>query len=314
MSDQGSNIKADLKNYHWIPCVAHVLNTILKHTFSGSDIEEVTEMIDVCKGIVKYLKKASASTALPHGLVQECETRWNSKIDMLKSVSKQYREINELLESRGQSESMEGIHQNTLTTVIDFLEPFKKASEELQGEDYPTLHLVMLWFYKLDAHCKPVFGDPEYMALLHQKLILTDAHKIALFLCPHYKSLKMMTETERKNLHRIIGNLIYPVSFEAADSPETSSTTAPRTSTGEDVTNKSQREKRPRVDFAEWANDAGLTNEFERYCAAHFTLDDCDENRLLEFWERQAPTFPRLRALARRILCVPASSAASEST
>lgn len=110
-------------------------------------------MIDACKGIVKYLKKASASTALPHGLVQECETRWNSKIDMLKSVSKQYREINELLESRGQSERMEGIYQNTLTTVIDFLEPFKKASEELQGEDYPTLHLVMLWFYNLSAHC-----------------------------------------------------------------------------------------------------------------------------------------------------------------
>ncbi|KAL0146912.1 hypothetical protein M9458_057851 [Cirrhinus mrigala] len=194
VSDQGSNIKAALKNYHWIPCAAHVLNTILKHTFSGFDIEEVTKMIDVCKGIVKYLKK-SQCTALPHGLVQECETRWNSKIDMLKSVSKQYREINELLESRGQSERTEGIYQNTLTTVIDYLEPFKKASEELQGEDYPTLQLVD-------------------------------------------------------------------------------------------------------------AADVGLTNELKRYLAAHFTLDDCDEDRLLEFWERQAPTFPRLRALARRILCV----------
>lgn len=84
-----------------------------------------------------------------------------------------------------------------------------------------------------------------------------------------------------------------------------------------DVTNESQREKRPRVDFAEWADDAadvGLTNELKRYLAAHFTLDDCDEDRLLEFWERQAPTFPRLRASARRILCVPASSAASERT
>lgn len=67
MSDQGSNIKAALKYYHWIPRTAHVLNTILKHTFSGSDIEEVTEMIDVCKGIVKHLKKVSAT--LPHGLM-----------------------------------------------------------------------------------------------------------------------------------------------------------------------------------------------------------------------------------------------------
>lgn len=70
--------------------------------------------------------------------------------------------------------------------------------------------------------------------------------------------------------------------------------------------------------FAEWADDrcadVGLENELERYRIAHFTLDDCDEDRLLAFWERQAPTFPRLRALARRILCVPASSAASERT
>lgn len=51
-----------------------------------------------------------------------------------------------------------------------------------------------------------------------------------------------------------------------------------------DVTNESQRVKRPRVDFAEWADDSadvGLTNELERYRA---TLDDCDEDRLLEFW------------------------------
>lgn len=138
---------------------------------------------------------------------------------------------------------MEGVYQNTLTSVIDFLEPFKKASEELQGEDYPTLHLVMLWFYKLGAHCQPVFGDPKYIvllrrrasALLHDKLIITDTHKIALFLCPRFKSLRMMTQNERTNVHSIIGDLIHPVSYEAADSPEipATSTSAPRRSTGE---------------------------------------------------------------------------------
>lgn len=161
---------------------------------------------------------------------------------MLMSVSKQYKEISELLKSRGQLERMEGIYQTTLTSMIDFLEPFKKASEELQGEDYPTLHFVMLWFYKLAAHCQTVFGDPEYMvvlcrralSLLHGKLILTDTHKIALFLCPRYKSLKMMNETEKANLHGTIGDLIHPVPLEAADSHETStsSTSAPQTSTG----------------------------------------------------------------------------------
>lgn len=243
VSDQGSNIKAALKNYNWIPCAAHVLNTILKHTFSGPDIEDVTVMIHACKGLVKYLKKASATTALPHGLVQDCKTRWNSKVEMLKSVSKQYKEIIELLDERGQSERMEGIFQNTLASVIDFLEPFKTASQELQGEKYPTLHLVMLWFHKLSTHCQPVFGDPEYMVhirrralrLLHEKLILTETHKIALFLCPRYKSLKMMTETDRASLHNVIRDTIQQMTSGTGDATEieTSSASAPWTSTSD---------------------------------------------------------------------------------
>lgn len=83
-------------------------------------------------------------------------------------------------------------------------------------------------------------------------------------------------------------------------------------------TDNSQNQKRPRLDFAEWADDrcadVDLEDEVEKYRAARFTLDDCDEDRLLEFWQRQTVSFPQLCALARRILCVPASSAASERT
>ncbi|KAK7174101.1 hypothetical protein R3I93_001318 [Phoxinus phoxinus] len=111
----------------------------------------------------------------------------------------------------------------------------------------------------------------------------------------------MMTETERKNLHRIVGNLIYRVSFEAADSPETSSTTEPRTSAGEDVTNESQREKRPRVDFAEWAADVGQRMNWSGTVLHTLRWTTVTGTGCLNFGRDS--TFPRLRALARTILC-----------
>ncbi|KAL1249344.1 hypothetical protein QQF64_020349 [Cirrhinus molitorella] len=37
VSDQGANIKAALRSYKWMPCTAHVINIVLKHTF---DVKE----------------------------------------------------------------------------------------------------------------------------------------------------------------------------------------------------------------------------------------------------------------------------------
>lgn len=50
------------------------------------------------------------------------------------------------------------------------------------------------------------------------------------------------------------------------------------------TTIESQGKKRSRLGFTERANDpcadVSLRNELERYLAAHFTLDDCDQVRL----------------------------------
>ena len=67
VSDQGPNIKAALKNLNWTPCAAHVLNTVLKHTFEERDapdcMGEVTDQIIQCKHLVAYLKKSGSTIA-----------------------------------------------------------------------------------------------------------------------------------------------------------------------------------------------------------------------------------------------------------
>ena len=120
---------------------------------------------------------------------------------MLQSVLQQFTSIRQLLQDRDQLHRLDGIYQDQLSHLIEFRTLFKLAITELQGEEYPTIHLVMLWFAKLKKHCKIKFGDPPYIRvlrvrasnLLNEKLSITPTHKIATFLCPRFKSLKMLS-------------------------------------------------------------------------------------------------------------------------
>ena len=221
VSDQGSNIKAALRSYHWIPCSAHIINTVLRHTFStkGPDsdsIEDVVDLMDYCKELVAYLKRTGAIASLKHTVNQECDVRWNSKVTMLESIQRQYQDIRELLQNRDQEHRLDGIHQDQLTHLIDFLTIFKLAITELEGELYPTIHMVLLWFSKLKKHCEPKFGDPPYMktlrsrasALLDDKMCPTATHKIATFLHPKFKSLKMLAEEDRREVLKQVRELL----------------------------------------------------------------------------------------------------------
>ena len=147
---------------------------------------------DKCKSLVTYIKKSGVSANLAHAVMQECETRWNSKVAMMQSVIKQYSDIQKAMEDKGQEHRMDGIQLDVMKTLTQFLLLFKEASEELEGDTYPTIHQVVLWFYKLKKHCEPHFGDPEYMVyirarakqLLMAKLTLTITHKLGTFLNP----------------------------------------------------------------------------------------------------------------------------------
>ena len=214
VSDQGANIKAALRSYKWTPCAAHVINIVLKHTFDIKEdsplfMHEVGEVIDKCKSLVTYLKKSGTVVQLPHAVIQECETRWNSKVAMMQSVIKQYREIQQAMQEKDQLHRMDGIQLDVLNAVTEFLLPFKSASEELEGDKYPTIQLVVLWFFKLKKHCEPQYDDPEYMVfiraraaqLLQEKLSLSVTHKLGTFLCPRFKSLKMFSAEERNAIY-----------------------------------------------------------------------------------------------------------------
>ncbi|KAG7453645.1 Transposable element Hobo transposase [Solea senegalensis] len=61
VSDQAANINAALRSHKWMPCAAHVINIVLKHTFDVTPayMHDVSHVIDKCKSLVTYLKKSS---------------------------------------------------------------------------------------------------------------------------------------------------------------------------------------------------------------------------------------------------------------
>ncbi|KAL2076580.1 hypothetical protein ACEWY4_027823 [Coilia grayii] len=199
---------------------------------------------------------------------------------MLNSIARQHNEIRQLLEEKGQEHRFEGIQVEVLNGVGEFLTPFKHASEDLEGDRYPTINSVLLWSHRLRRHCEPRCGDPLYMQhirrrageLLDEKMIISPIHKIATFLSPRFKTLKVyFHEKPFKNAL-----------------------------------------KRCRM-FLEWEDTPDLIepDEIQRYMQSHFNLEECSEN-VLGFWGAHSHDFPLLSMLARAVLCVPATSASSE--
>lgn len=100
--------------------------------------------------------------------VLDCETRWNSTFDMLKSAIRLRRPIEELLkrirESRNGytkftinprdtlAKAVGDITWNPIRDLCDFLEPFKDATELMSGSSYPTLGLIVPVFSTLMEH------------------------------------------------------------------------------------------------------------------------------------------------------------------
>ncbi|KAH6924309.1 hypothetical protein HPB50_014857 [Hyalomma asiaticum] len=185
-----------------------MLNTVLRHTFDEAYLSEhlpdLQSHLQKVKAVVTFMKQSGLASRLPHGVCQEVSTRWNSKVAMLKSVYRQFEEIENIIEERGRS-LMDNLSKVFIKDIIDLLEPFKEATEKLEQEKQPTLPLVLLYYTKLQKHLAVAPTDsPTVTALkrrateyLKSKLRLDEAHTAATLLCPPFRGLRALDETER---------------------------------------------------------------------------------------------------------------------
>jgi len=120
---------------------------------------------------------------------------------------------------------IQNINTELLAQITQFLEPFKKASDELEGDKLPTIQKVVLYQLLIKIHLQTytdqqenIFNIAEELTtgsilqklgkrgleFMDTKFKLAEEHEIAVFLSPKFKSLKMFSENHKA---RIIDNV-----------------------------------------------------------------------------------------------------------
>ena len=270
---------------------------------------------------------------LPRSLKQDCETRWNTKLDMMAAVLFSYDEVMDILQTRGEWHRMRNTSKETLQMLVKFLQPFKDATLELSGSKYPTMNRVVLWKSKLMANCQPSASDTTAMEVLKRRCLqLLDARiqvhdhaKLAVLLSPKFKQLRMFSQQEKEAIYDLarveLSN--FPPPEEQEQQMETSQSS-------QAMVTEEELETGAAAPFSEWEDQedheaAAESDEVDRYLQLKITplpptmgpdgkLQPAKEETVLAFWKRHAKSFPKMARLAKKILCVPATSVSCEAT
>ncbi|KAG0416177.1 hypothetical protein HPB47_006648 [Ixodes persulcatus] len=137
---------------------------------------------------------------------------------MLKAECFQFKEIEALLESRN-GLVMESENKTTLNELIEFLQPFKDATDAYEEEKRQTLPLFVLYAFALKTHLEhaPVSAveavEIEKIKVrarhfLDTKLKISLLHKTATFLWPQFRQLRILPEDERLEVYAHVGEIL----------------------------------------------------------------------------------------------------------
>ncbi|KAK7130430.1 hypothetical protein R3I93_019921 [Phoxinus phoxinus] len=307
VTDQGSNIISALRPYRRLDCQDHVYNTVMRHALDptqlAQDAPTVADTLQATKALVKYVKKSGMAALLSKTVIQMADTRFSTVYLTLNSVRSVYQELREKLNERAEGRRIDAISPDVLDFLIEFLQPFYDAQRELEGDQYPTINLVFLWFERLKRHCHRKTTDSPYQAIIRErhlcwilrKVEIQELQKIATFLWPKYSQLRMLSFSETDDLHQEIQRQLSDLRVRT-----------------EETATEGPAPKKAAVDFEEWENVpvADVTDEVEMYSTQNHTMQD--DRDVLGWWSDHQLNYPKLSVLARSILAIPASSSSSE--
>ena len=152
-----NNYQIDI--YH-IRCAAHILNLIVGILYNSvlmkNSILAVRNAIKDVRGSSKLeykLKQYAHVNEEPDiKLILDCEIRWNSTFDMLQVALKLRKSLTELASNEISMDSIEDDDWKNVGIVVELLEPFKLATEEICGDDYVLMSRLYPVFIGIKDH------------------------------------------------------------------------------------------------------------------------------------------------------------------
>uniref|UniRef100_A0A0K2TA40 Zinc finger BED domaincontaining protein 1like [Maylandia zebra] n=1 Tax=Lepeophtheirus salmonis TaxID=72036 RepID=A0A0K2TA40_LEPSM len=329
-TDNASNMINALELYGrmHLQCFMHMLHMAIENAVKSDS--RINSAISGCNKLVSYfslslskrraLEQVQQRLNLPvHGLITECCTRWGTRVHMINRILEQEKALHEVLsEDKDTKYLILGHHDlNVLESVCKVLEPLLEFTDALSGEGYVCV-----------SHIKPVLnlfhstilakeeGDTDITSSLKKKIwkfindkyedkVIQELLDVSSFLDPRYKTqyisdcdipiVKARLVSEMKSMHSTacmrVEELSQPPTKKAKKSL---ASFFKRTTTSASMT----------ID---------PTNAIESELSVYMQSStiDTEENPLL-WWRIQKINFPRLSIMARKYLCVQATSSPSE--
>lgn len=205
------------------------------------ELEDIKKIIAIASQLVSYIKNAGLCTHLNKTLKTYSKKRWNSVCMMLESIVENYPKIVDILTEKQQQlgnvsrssrnrqkmplEYISDVDITEIGEIANFLKPFKKISDNLEGFKNPSLHKVWPAFLKIKDLLKPdiyacefsthghIVEEMKSAGLLYINSHLTEIepknqHKIATILHPFLKPLLTLSEAEKDYAYRMVDRFV----------------------------------------------------------------------------------------------------------
>lgn len=266
------------KNYGRLNCMCTILNEVVNHSLALPCFQ--TE--DVCKAIRIRFERQPPNEKYKNVIA-------NLQLNDWCSIWHLFEAYEEYLWSSTVCKNIipgyEILHK--------FLMESRNASRLLSSNTEATVCTVYLIKKKLidvmRTYNSGLFRMPEYKDKLtsyaENIFEITDVHRITLFLDPRYKSLKFLSKDERDVLHATVRGIIGEIF----------------------IPDENVKSVLKLGEHVAWVDANGMA-EVDNYL--NLTNISPDTN-VLEFWKERSD-FPKLRTLAKEMLCIPAVSATWE--
>lgn len=127
ITDRGKNIINAFKNKNdRINCFIHLINNIVQ---SCCKLSSVVSILSPVRSTVRYMKVTGLNNKLNESLKSYVRTRFNTNIDMLNSVYRNWDELNKILEEKNEMKQLQKQkNQNQSTQSENIIKPRQRAN------------------------------------------------------------------------------------------------------------------------------------------------------------------------------------------
>lgn len=334
VSDNAQNMKKAInqslqKHHH--PCIAHTLNLSVKESLSGDP--SLQNIIKKCKGIVSHFRHSAKSTEILTTkqkqmnmpilkLKQDIETRWNSISIMFARLCEVKIPLTiALTEIDIPLESLDNNEWKVLAECVEVLKNIEEITEQLSGEQYPTMGMVIPLIrglqYKLNAtNTETLIGTQVKETLfdvVQRRLGMLESNKhvaIACLLDPRFKKLAFGTDSNAANAQQ---RCIEELTHIRNSTAQTNEVVVTQTQQLEQVTAKPSIWDHFEQKKSNFITTSGSSSEniitLRQYL--ELPLLPRTSNPLL-YWKSMKTNNPHLYKLYLKYSCIPATSVPSE--